>query len=190
MAQAAFERSTGYARLVRVDLPRVEIEDRRALVLPIHLPHRPARERIGHQPEKAAAARGNRRGRPRRFACIYQPDGVPMPLAEDPAFEDWSWFPHGSGADFRLTKCLEPLAPLRSELTVVSGMSHPAVRAVHGHSNADQFLTGADTGASAAIGAKQNCYSVAFPIPAPAKVVVKARQGSGPVAAQVYSRKK
>lgn len=47
-----------------------------------------------------------------------------------------------------------------------------------------------DTGASAAIGAKQNCYSVAFPIPAPAKVVVKARQGSGPVAAQVYSRKK
>lgn len=92
--------------------------------------------------------RGDRRERPRRFACIYQPDGVPMPLPEDPAFEDWSWFPHGSGADFRLTKCLEPLEPLRSELTVVSGMSHPGVRAVHGHSNADQFLTGADTGAS------------------------------------------
>lgn len=95
-----------------------------------------------------AGARGKGRSRPRRFACIYQPDGVPMPLPEDPAYEDWSWFPHGSGADFRLTKCLEPLAPLRSELTVVSGMSHPAVRAVHGHSNADQFLTGADTGAS------------------------------------------
>ncbi|MCA8948655.1 MAG: DUF1552 domain-containing protein [Planctomycetes bacterium] len=102
--------------------------------------------------ESAFGARGRaqRRVPPRRFACIYQPDGVPMPLREDPAFEDWAWFPHGGGTDFRLTKCLEPLAPLRAELTVVSGMSHPAVRAVHGHSNADQFLTGADTGASGA----------------------------------------
>ena len=38
------------------------------------------------------------------------------------------------------------LEPLRQDLTVLSGLSHPAVRAVHGHSNADQFLTGADTG--------------------------------------------
>ncbi|MFT7678288.1 MAG: hypothetical protein ACI8QC_002274 [Planctomycetota bacterium] len=82
----------------------------------------------------------------KRFACIYVPDGVPMPLAEDPAFQDWSWFPHGSGRDFTFTKCLEPLAPLREDLTILSGLSHPAVRDVHGHSNADQFLTGADTG--------------------------------------------
>ncbi|MCB9878743.1 MAG: DUF1552 domain-containing protein [Planctomycetes bacterium] len=87
------------------------------------------------------------RARPRRFACIYQPDGVPMPLREDPAFEDWSWFPHGDDAGFRFTKCLDVLEPLRGELSVFSGLSHPAVRAVHGHSNADQFLTGADTGA-------------------------------------------
>ena len=33
-------------------------------------------------------------------------------------------------------------------MTVLSGLSHPAVRSVHGHSNADQFLTGADTGGS------------------------------------------
>lgn len=83
----------------------------------------------------------------RRLACVYFPDGVPMPLKEDPAFEDWSWFPHGSRKEFRFTKCLEPLAPLRERLTVYSGLSHPAVRDVHGHSNADQFLTGADTGA-------------------------------------------
>ena len=51
----------------------------------------------------------------RRLACVYFPDGVPMPLAEDPAYEDWSWFPHGSGKDFRFTKCFEPLAPLREE---------------------------------------------------------------------------
>ncbi len=85
---------------------------------------------------------------PRRLACFYQPDGVPMPLANDPAFDEWAWFPHGSGSDFRLTRCLEPLEPLRQHLTVLSGFSHPSARSIHGHSNADQFLTGAPTGPS------------------------------------------
>jgi len=84
--------------------------------------------------------------RRKRLACFYMPDGVPMPLAEDPAHKDWSWFPHGSGKNFTFTKCLEPLEPLRNELTVLSGLSHPSVRSIHGHSNADQFLTGAPTG--------------------------------------------
>lgn len=47
-----------------------------------------------------------------------------------------------------------------------------------------------DTGPTAAIGAKQSCYQWPFPIPATVKLVVKARTGSGPVAAQAYSRKK
>jgi len=85
---------------------------------------------------------------PKRLACFYMPDGVPMPLAKDPAHKDWSWFPHGKGKDYTFTKCLDPLEPLRKEMTVFSGLSHPAVRSVHGHSNADQFLTGADTGAA------------------------------------------
>ncbi len=84
----------------------------------------------------------------KRFASFYMPDGVPMPRRDDPAFEDWSWFPHGNGRDFKLTKCLETLEPLRNDMTVLGGLSHPAVRSVHGHSNADQFLTGADTGGS------------------------------------------
>lgn len=83
----------------------------------------------------------------RRMACFYLPDGVPMPLAEDPAYKDWAWFPHGNGKEFQFTKCLEPLEPLRSDVTVLSGFSHPAVRSIHGHSNADQFLTAANTGA-------------------------------------------
>jgi hypothetical protein len=86
--------------------------------------------------------------RRKRLACFYMPDGVPMPLAEDPAHKDWAWFPHGSGKDFTFTKCLDPLEPLRDELTVLSGLSHPSVRNIHGHSNADQFLTGAPTGPS------------------------------------------
>ena len=84
----------------------------------------------------------------KRLACFYIPDGVPMPRKEDPAFQDWSWFPHGKGRDFKLTKCLDPLEPLRDDLTIFGGLSHPSVRNVHGHSNADQFLTGADTGAA------------------------------------------
>ncbi|QEG24413.1 DUF1552 domain-containing protein [Mariniblastus fucicola] len=94
---------------------------------------------------------------PKRLACFYMPDGVPMPLKEDPAFKDWSWFPHGSGKDFKFTKCLDPLEPLRDDLTVFSGLSHPFARDVHGHSNADQFLTGANTGGS---GDYQNSISL------------------------------
>jgi hypothetical protein len=83
---------------------------------------------------------------PKRLACFYLPNGVPMPREDDPAYKDWSWFPHGSGKDFTFTKCLDPLESLRGDLTVLSGFSHPSARAVHGHSNADQFLTGANTG--------------------------------------------
>ena len=82
----------------------------------------------------------------KRLACFYMPDGVPMPRKEDTAFEDWSWFPHGEGKDFRFTKCLDPLEPLRDDLTILGGLSHPEARSIHGHSNADQFLTGAATG--------------------------------------------
>ncbi len=94
---------------------------------------------------------------PKRLACIYFPDGVPMPLPEDPAHKDWSWFPHGNGKDFTFSKCGEPLEPLRDDLTILSGFSHPSARKVHGHSNADQFLTGAPTGSN---GPYQNTISL------------------------------
>ena len=103
------------------------------------------------------AIRGKQNITPKRLACFYMPDGVPMPLREDPAHEDWSWFPHGEGKDFRFTKCLEPLEKLRSDVTILSGLSHPAARDIHGHSNADQFLTGAETGGG---GEYQNSISI------------------------------
>ncbi len=83
---------------------------------------------------------------PKRLGCFYFPDGVPMPLPEDPAYQDWAWFPHGGGGEFAFTNCMKPLEPLKDELTVLSGFSHPRSRNVHGHNNADQFLTAAATG--------------------------------------------
>ena len=83
---------------------------------------------------------------PRRFLSVYHPDGVGLPLKSDPAWEDWSWFPRGGEKDFVLTKVLDVLEPLREEITIYSGLSHPTARQVHGHCNADQYLTGANTG--------------------------------------------
>ena len=83
---------------------------------------------------------------PRRFLSVYHPDGVGLPLKSDLAWKDWSWFPRGSEKDFELTKVLDVLEPLRGDITVYSGLSHPDARHVHGHSNADQYLTGAAIG--------------------------------------------
>jgi len=83
---------------------------------------------------------------PKRFLSVYHPDGVGLPLKSDPAWEEWSWFPRGGEKDFHLTKVLDVLEPLRSDITIYSGLSHPFARNVHGHSNADQYLTGAPLG--------------------------------------------
>lgn len=47
-----------------------------------------------------------------------------------------------------------------------------------------------ETGPQTAVGAKQSCYQWMLPGQAPVKLVVKARTGSGPVAAQAYKKKK
>ncbi|QEG39118.1 DUF1552 domain-containing protein [Roseimaritima ulvae] len=96
--------------------------------------------------ETFAAEDKNREATPKRFVSVYHPDGVGLPLKSDPAWKDWSWFPRGGERDFELTKVLDVLEPLRGDITVYSGLSHPAARTVHGHSNADQYLTGAPTG--------------------------------------------
>ena len=74
------------------------------------------------------------RANPKRLACFYFPDGVPMPLPADPAYKDWLWFPHGNGRKFEFTKCFEPLVPLKEDFTVLSGFSHPPGRIVQSRS--------------------------------------------------------
>ncbi len=96
--------------------------------------------------ESLASSKPAANATPQRFLSVYHPDGVGLPLKSDPAWQDWSWFPRGGEKDFQLTKVLDVLEPLRSEITIYSGLSHPAARKVHGHSNADQYLTGANVG--------------------------------------------
>jgi len=107
--------------------------------------------------ETFAASQQAKDTTPKRFLSVYHPDGVGLPLKSDPAWKDWSWFPRGGEKDFELTKVLDVLQPLRSDITIYSGLSHPAARNVHGHSNADQYLTGAPVGGS---GPYQNTISL------------------------------
>ena len=96
--------------------------------------------------ETFAAKKPNAKNTPKRFFSVYHPDGVGLPLKKDPAWKDWSWFPQGGEKDFKLSKVLDVLEPLRQDICIYSELSHPAVRNVHGHSNADQYLTAAPTG--------------------------------------------
>lgn len=82
---------------------------------------------------------------PKRFCCIFFPNGVSLPPKGHPAHDDWHWFPHEFGKDYKLTKPLESLAHLRDEFTILAGLSHPAMRSSIAHITADIFLTGADS---------------------------------------------
>jgi len=69
--------------------------------------------------------------RPRRLICICSPLGIHAPHL----------FPAETGKGYRPTPYLEPLAPLRDQFTVISGLAHPDVGPFHDSMNS--FLTGA-----------------------------------------------
>jgi len=79
---------------------------------------------------------------PRRMCCVYFPFGVSLP-AESSEDADWNWFPQGEGKDFQFRNTLESLEPLRQDVTVLGGMSHPNGRKIGGHDTGDIFLTAA-----------------------------------------------
>ncbi|MEM8733207.1 MAG: DUF1552 domain-containing protein [Planctomycetota bacterium] len=81
----------------------------------------------------------------RRFCCIFFPNGVSLPPENHPDHEQWSWFPHATGTDYRFNRSLQPLEAHREELTILSGLSHPSLRNSIAHITADSFLTGADS---------------------------------------------
>ncbi|MBM3996107.1 MAG: DUF1552 domain-containing protein [Planctomycetes bacterium] len=82
--------------------------------------------------------------RPKRFCAFFFGNGVALPGRNQPTYQDWHWFPHTDGADYRLTRSLEPLAAHRNDMTIFGGLSHPTSRLLVGHNTVDVWLTGAD----------------------------------------------
>jgi hypothetical protein len=76
------------------------------------------------------------------MCCVYFPFGVSLPK-EDGEDAQWNWFPEGEGVDFTFRNTLKSLEPLRREVTVLGGMSHPNGRKIGGHDTGDIFLTAA-----------------------------------------------
>ena len=71
-----------------------------------------------------------------RFQAIYSPNGMAMPY----------WTPKADGSNFELTPILEPLAPFRNQLLVLSGL-RASWNYVHAGASSS-FLTGTTRGGS------------------------------------------
>lgn len=80
---------------------------------------------------------------PRRMCAVYFPFGVSLPK-HDSEFGDWNWFPRGEGQNFEFTNTLKSLTPLKDDVTVLSGLSHPTGWKMGGHDTGDIFLTAAE----------------------------------------------
>lgn len=80
---------------------------------------------------------------PKRFCGMFFPYGVSLPKADHEQAE-WNWFPKGEGRDFQFNKSLEVLEPVRDQVTVLGGLSHPLMHKHGGHDTGDTFLTGAE----------------------------------------------
>jgi hypothetical protein len=74
-------------------------------------------------------------GKPvRRFLTFYVPNGMAMEY----------WTPKGEGADFELPRILEPLAPFRKQMLILSGL-HASWNYIHAGASGS-FLTGTPRG--------------------------------------------
>jgi hypothetical protein len=67
----------------------------------------------------------------KRLSIVYVPNGVVME----------SWTPEGEGAGWELTPTLQPLAPFRKQLTIVTGLHNQGPDPIH-ETGATSFLTG------------------------------------------------
>jgi hypothetical protein len=70
-------------------------------------------------------------GDPRRLACFYIPGGI----------NQYAWFPKDAGPGYALAPSHKPLAHLRDQFTVLTGLSHIQGR-ISGHVHPYNWLTG------------------------------------------------
>lgn len=87
---------------------------------------------------------------PLRFGVIYQPNGI----------NPFEWTPEGTGADYKLSKTLRPLAPIRDEVLVLTNLNHDLKkgrdRPTSGHyGGTSNFLVG--TGVKRSMGSDIQC---------------------------------
>lgn len=64
--------------------------------------------------ETALWGAGKKAKYPLRFGVIYQPNGI----------NPYEWTPEGTAADYKLSKTLRPLAPIRDEVLVLTNLNH------------------------------------------------------------------
>ena len=82
---------------------------------------------------------------PKRFVSVYHPDGVGFPSRKILHGRIGVGFPMAEKRILNSPRYWMFWNLFAVTFTIYAGLSHPAVRRVHGHSNADQYLTGADT---------------------------------------------
>jgi len=68
-----------------------------------------------------------------RLSTVYLPNGIMMD----------KWTPAKEGADFALRPIMEPLAPFKNQMTIISGLAHNAGRALAGENTGDHARAGA-----------------------------------------------
>ncbi len=73
---------------------------------------------------------------PARMICVYTPHGV----------RNSRWYPGETGFEYSLPPTLEPLASVRSEVSVLTGLCHPRRAATGAPAAAGRWLTGVHEG--------------------------------------------
>jgi hypothetical protein len=73
--------------------------------------------------EAMAAPAPKNPAHPTRMAILYMPNGVNVP----------AWKPEGTGRDFQLSPTLQPLAPLKDKIVVLSNLWNEAAKGGDGH---------------------------------------------------------
>jgi len=67
----------------------------------------------------------------KRACFVYTANGVSLPPSSEKSHQDWHWFPHETGRNYRFTKPLSALEPLRDKITILGGIDHPTGSAAH-----------------------------------------------------------
>ena len=70
---------------------------------------------------------------PTRLSVVYLPNGIMMD----------KWTPATTGANYQLTPILEPLAPFKDRMLVLTGLAHNSGRALAGENTGDHARAGA-----------------------------------------------